>query len=156
MPPVIKMPAKRSVVDNVVKGGIAAPIDMATGKICGPAIQMDKCLMTWTDKHPDTGQELKGFALPMWNEAIDLALRAHETFPSMYFIGWDIAILQDGVVLVEGNPDFDTFLTVLPHKLTLSDTQFIPYYNYHWAGPAPQRNFRSERVPEGLPIIVER
>jgi hypothetical protein len=47
-------------------------------------------------------------------------------------------ILQDGPVLVEGNCPFDTDLTVLPHGLTLSDTQFIPYYNYHWARPVSQ------------------
>jgi putative polysaccharide biosynthesis protein len=134
MPPVIKMPAGRSVVDNVVHGGLAAPVDLATGTICGPALQKDNCLgVIWTDKHPDSGQELKGFSIPMWTEAVDLARRAHETFPSMHFIGWDIAILQDHAVLVEGNPTFDPFLTVLPHRLSLSDTQFIPYYNFHWA-----------------------
>jgi hypothetical protein len=79
------------------------------------------------EKHPDSDQLFEGFAIPMWSEAVDLARRAHETFPSMHFIGSDIAILQDGPVLVEGNFPFDTDLTVLPHGLTLSDTQFIPY-----------------------------
>ena len=68
----------------------------------------------------------------MWTEAVDLALRAHQTFPSVHFIGLDIAISQDGPVLVEGNGLPDLELTVLPHGITLSDTQFIPYYNYHW------------------------
>jgi Sugar-transfer associated ATP-grasp len=131
MPPVIRMPTGRLVVDN---SALAAPIDFATGTICGPALQKDNCFgVTSTDRHPDSGQKFKGFPIPMWSEAVDLARRAHETFPSMYFIAWDTAILQDGPVLVEGNAAFDTDVTVLPHGLTLSDTQFIPYYNYHWA-----------------------
>jgi Sugar-transfer associated ATP-grasp len=89
-----------------------------------------------TNEHPDGGGKFKGFPIPMWSEAVGLARRAHETFRSMSFIGWDIAILQDGPVLVEGNFPFDTDLTVLPHGLTLSDTQFISYYNYHWTNSA--------------------
>ena len=85
-----------------------------------------------TDKHPDSGQEFRGFCIPMWTEAVHLARRAHQTFSSLPFIAWDIAILQDGPVLVEGNPIFHTDVTLLPHGLTLSDTQFIPYYNHHW------------------------
>jgi hypothetical protein len=134
MPPVIRMPAGRSVVDNFHSDGLAAPIDLATGTICGPALQKDKRLgVISTDRHPDTGQEFMGFPIPMWTEAVDLARRAHETFPSLHFIGWDIAILQDRPILVEGNAPWDCDLTILPHGLTPSDTQFIPYYNHHLA-----------------------
>jgi hypothetical protein len=127
------MPAGRLVVDNFLQGGLAAPIDFAAGRICGPAVRKDNDLgLISTNRHPDTGQEFNGFPIPMWSEAVELARRAHKTFPTVAFIGWDIAILQDGPVLVEGNFPFDTDLTVLPHGLTLSDTQFIPYYNYHW------------------------
>ena len=133
MPPVIRMPAGRSVVDNFAQNGLAAPIDLATGTVCGAAVQMDNHLgLISTDKHPDSGQEFRGFCIPMWTEAVHLARRAHQTFSSLPFIAWDIAILQDGPVLVEGNPIFHTDVTLLPHGLTLSDTQFIPYYNHHW------------------------
>ena len=133
MPPVIRMPAGRSVVDNFAQNGLAAPIDLATGTVCGAAVQMDNYVgLISTDKHPDSGQEFRGFCIPRWTEAVHLARRAHQTFPSVPFIAWDIAILQDGAVLLEGNPIFHTRVTLLPHGLTLSDTQFIPYYNYHW------------------------
>jgi Sugar-transfer associated ATP-grasp len=137
LPPVIRMPAGRLVVDNFALGGLAAPVDFVTGKISGPAVKKDNRLgIISIDKHPDSGQELKGFPIPMWSEAVDLARRAHETFPSMYFIAWDIAILEDGPILVEGNIPADTAGPVLTHGLTLSDTQFISYYNHHWANSA--------------------
>ena len=133
MPPVIRMPAGRSIVDNFAQNGLAAPIDLATGTVCGAAVQMDNYLgQISTEKHPDSGQVFIGFCIPSWTEAVHLARRAHQTFSSLPFIAWDIAILQDGPVLVEGNPIFHTHVTLLPHGLTLSDTQFIPYYNYHW------------------------
>jgi hypothetical protein len=127
------MPEGRLVVDSFAQGGLAAPIDLATGTICGPALRKDNRLgAIWLEEHPDTAQKFEGLAVPMWAEAVKLARLAHKTFPSLHFIAWDIAILQDGPVLVEGNFMFDIDLTLLPHRLSLSDTQFIPYYNYHW------------------------
>jgi putative polysaccharide biosynthesis protein len=134
MPPVIRVPKGRLVVDSFSQGGLAAPIDLATGIICGPALQKDNRLgAIWLEEHPDTGQKFQGFPVPMWTKAVQLARLAHKTFPFLHFIAWDIAILGDGPVLVEGNSVFGIDLTVLPHRLSLSDTQFIPYYNYHWA-----------------------
>jgi hypothetical protein len=130
MPPVIRVPTGRLVVDNFSQGGLAAPIDPASGTICGPVVQKDNRLSAlWLEEHPDTGQKFEGFPVPLWTEAAELARLAHKTFSSLYFIAWDIAVLQDGPVLVEGSSVFGTDLTVLPHRLSLSDTQFIPYYN---------------------------
>jgi hypothetical protein len=134
MPPVIRMPAGRMVVDNFAQGGLLAPVDLATGTICGPALQKDGTFgVISIEKHPDSGQPFRGFLIPMWSETLDLARRAHEAFRSVHFIGWDIAILEDGPILVEGNGGVNLDATVLAHGVTLSDTQFIPYYNYHWA-----------------------
>jgi hypothetical protein len=133
MPPVFRMPVGRLVVDNFARGGLLAPVDLATGTICGPVLQKDKCLgVVQIDTHPDSGQKFGGFPVPRWTEAVALARRAHQTVLSVPFIGWDIAILQHGPVLVEANTLPDTDI-VLPHGLTLSDTQLIPYFKYHWA-----------------------
>ena len=45
----------------------------------------------------------------MWQETIDLAVRAHRIFPDYVLIGWDIAIVEDGPCVIEGNrgPDVD-------------------------------------------------
>jgi hypothetical protein len=132
MPPAIRMPIGKAIVDNIAQGGLAAPIDLATGEICGPAIQKDKAIgISRFEKHPDTGLEFVGMQLPCWSEVLELAQRAHAAFPSMPFVGWDIAILRNGPVVLEGNSWWDVDLTLLPHRMSLSDTQFIPYFNYH-------------------------
>lgn len=132
LPPAIRMPIGQAIVDNIAQGGLAAPVDITTGKICGPAIQKDKAIgVSRFEKHPDTGVNLVGTQLPCWREVLDLAKQAHLAFPSMPFVGWDIAILKDGPVVLEGNSWWDVDLTILPHRISLSDTQFIPYYNYH-------------------------
>ncbi len=133
LPPAIRMPIGQAIVDNIAQGGLAAPINLATGEICGPAIQKDKAIgISRFEKHPDTGADLIGAQLPCWREVLDLARQSHAAFPSMPFVGWDIAILPDGPVVLEGNSWWDVDLTILPHRITLCDTQFIPYCNHHF------------------------
>jgi Sugar-transfer associated ATP-grasp len=98
----------------------------------GPGIQRDlataikRCAV-----HPDTDVPLLGFAVPGWSEVVKLAVRAHQAFSTLHFVGWDIAVLQSGPVLVEGNEGWNPDVVVLSHGISFSDTQFIPYFNYH-------------------------
>lgn len=100
---------RNTTVDNFHAGGIAARVDLRTGEL-GPAtdLGMDAAL-GWLDRHPDTGAPITGRKLPLWRETLELARQAHRSFPDRAIIGWDIGILADGPVLVEGNssPDLD-------------------------------------------------
>jgi hypothetical protein len=137
LPPVIRMPVGDAIADNIAQGGLAAPID-AAGRLAGPAICKDnRHGVAIHARHPTTGIEFLGFQLPFWQEVWGLAHRAHEMFPALHFIGWDIAITGAGAVLVEGNASWDADLTLVPHAITLADTAFIPYYNFHFGGSAP-------------------
>ena len=55
----------------------------------------------WHDTHPLTGGRIAGRVLPHWQEAVDLAIRAHAAFSEWAVIGWDIAWTPDGPVLLE-------------------------------------------------------
>jgi hypothetical protein len=97
------------VVDNFHAGGIAAKVDIATG-IIGPATDMGfRRDSRWWNTHPTTGAPITDRVVPRWFEAAALAIRAHAAFADQVTIGWDIAVLDDGVYLVEGNksPDLD-------------------------------------------------
>ncbi len=98
-----------SAVDNFHAGGVAAAIDVETGRL-GPATDIGKSAdSVWHERHPYSGAQIAGRKLPMWADAVDLAVRAHRVFHDYVLVGWDIAFLDDGPCLVEGNrgPDVD-------------------------------------------------
>ena len=88
------------VVDNFVAGGMTVPIDIETGVINNVAV--DKVGNVF-DIHPDTKVPFHGFALPHWDEVIDLAKKAALRVETVKYVGWDIASTPEGPILVEGN-----------------------------------------------------
>ena len=98
-----------SVVDNLHQGGIAAAIDPASG-LLGPASNLGKDpRLGWLDRHPTTGARIEGRALEWWPLVRALGLRAQRVFSDRLFVGWDLAMTEDGPIVVEGNssPDLD-------------------------------------------------
>jgi len=106
----LRMPVSPlSSVDNFHAGGIAAAVDINAGRL-GPATDIGlKPDSRWHERHPLTGAAITGRRLPMWRETMELAVHAHRAFPDYIFVGWDIAILDDGPCVIEGNrgPDLD-------------------------------------------------
>jgi hypothetical protein len=98
-----------SAVDNFHSGGIAAAVDVKTGRL-GRATDLGMGPdFKWHDVHPLTGAQIAGRQLPMWKETLELAVRAHRSFSDYVLVGWDIAVLEDGPCVIEGNrgPDVD-------------------------------------------------
>jgi len=56
-----------------------------------------------TTVHPETGKGFDGFQIPYYEECIDLVTRAHRKFHQIYSIVWDIAITENGPLIIEGN-----------------------------------------------------
>jgi len=88
------------VVDNVDCGGMAARVDLQTGRLL--TVGADKQGNTFT-QHPITGTPIVGFEIPFFQEAMDMCLQAAQKIPQMRFIAWDVAITVDGPLLIEGN-----------------------------------------------------
>jgi hypothetical protein len=99
----------KSPVDNLHAGGIAAPVDLVTGRLGAASDLSGGLRFTWHDTHPLTGAAITDRILPFWPETVALAVRAHAAFSEWTVTGWDIAILDDGPWLIEGNkgPDID-------------------------------------------------
>lgn len=98
-----------NVVDNFHQGGLAANVDLATGKV-GEASDMGvRPAVGWRETHPVSGAQFHGRVLPQWREVLDLACRAHRAFPHRTVVGWDVAMLPEGPCIIEGNakPDLD-------------------------------------------------
>ncbi|MFT5696615.1 MAG: hypothetical protein ACI9QQ_002597 [Myxococcota bacterium] len=98
---VFRMASGRTIVDNIHRGGIAAGIDLATGKLDSAIALGPEAIRT--DLHPETQRTFRGKTLPNWAEALALVVRAHRAFDGRCVIGWDVAFTPLGPVLIEGN-----------------------------------------------------
>ena len=94
-------------VDNVHSGGIAAGIDIETGRVETPA--MDKRFRRYTH-HPETKQPITGFSVPDWETIKRFAIRASLVTPELRYTSWDIALTNDGPVMIEGNWDAEFYM----------------------------------------------
>ena len=88
------------VMDNVDCGGMAARIDLDSGKLL--TVGADKQGNTFI-KHPMTNTSIIGFEIPFWEEAKAMCMKAAEKVPQMRFIAWDVAITENGPTFIEGN-----------------------------------------------------
>ncbi len=88
------------VMDNVDCGGMAARINLETGKLL--TVGADKQGNTFI-KHPMTNASIIGFQIPFWEEAKQMCLAAAQKIPQMRFIAWDVAITENGPTFIEGN-----------------------------------------------------
>jgi hypothetical protein len=118
-------------VDNVHAGGIIAAIDLGTGRLGRASNLGTDARLGWLDAHPDTGQQITGEQLPMWNEVKDLAVRGHRAFNDRAIIGWDIGITPDGPILVEGNYGPDVDMMQRPTGVPLGRGRFTQLIAHH-------------------------
>lgn len=136
-----------AIVDNFSAGGLAAPVDLATG-IAGPACsKRSRWRIGSHDAHPATGAQIAGFALPGWDEAKRQAMLGHRALLGEDFllVGWDVALAADGPVLLEGNwnPGGNLLQTVSGRGIAA--TRLGELYRHHLAR-LPDARFRDARV----------
>jgi Sugar-transfer associated ATP-grasp len=100
---------KNKTVDNLHAGGIGALVDVAKGSLSRASNLGSDARLGWFSGHPDTGEPIEGRIIPFWEEAKAAAVKAHRHFDDRVVVGWDIAILEDGPIFIEGNgnPDLD-------------------------------------------------
>lgn len=89
-----------SVVDNFHSGGMVAVADLETGKLVTHAADMDGHVF---ETHPLTNTVIKGFQIPWFAEALQMVRDACAEHEIEGYLGWDIAIAEDGPMLIEIN-----------------------------------------------------
>ncbi len=109
----MKIGTNKAVVDNMNSGGFVSPIDLESGMLTHPGYDMSK---NTYHEHPDTKEKIVGFQIPFWKECKEMCLAAAEKFPEVGYVGWDVAITENGPLLIEGNPfPGHVFLQLPPH-----------------------------------------
>lgn len=87
-----------SVVDNTGAGGISAALDENGVVIAACGEAGDRF-----ETHPDTGVRILGARIPHWEEAVAFVKQLAMVLPSVRYVGWDLALTDDGWVMIEGN-----------------------------------------------------
>ena len=95
-------------VDNWAAGGLAIGIN-SDGRLKKYGLYKP-CHGRSTVQHPDTGVVFSEFVVPFYQESVDLVCRAHQLFYGIHSIGWDVAITDNGPVIIEGNDNWEISL----------------------------------------------
>lgn len=103
--------SREKCVDNACAGGLYSNVDIETG-ILGSARSHSKD--KWADeqgnsmlfdRHPIANTLIKGLTIPNWETIKKDVVRLHEKllFTNISFIAWDVAVLNDGIKIIEAN-----------------------------------------------------
>ena len=97
--PFIRLGQGGRCVDNGGNGGIIASIDYETGIISGAIDErMNRYVV-----HPDSGKTILGYHIPHWENAKSFVVKLARVLPDLNYCGWDLALTDEGWVMVEAN-----------------------------------------------------
>jgi Sugar-transfer associated ATP-grasp len=122
-----KIPAGANAADNYWRpGNILVELDQELGlrRSATSGFGLDMCNVT---THPDSGLAIPGSAVPNWRDVCALALEGARLFGEMGMIGWDIAPVDGGAVIVEANVTPDLFLPQLADRRGILDEGMRKY-----------------------------
>jgi len=88
-----------TVVDNFSGGGMYTYVDNE-GTVFVNAIDQNDNVYS---EHPVSKQKIVGFKIPMFKEAVEMVEAAAKVVPEIAYVGWDVAVSQEGPLIVEGN-----------------------------------------------------
>ena len=98
-----KIPSPTNIADNYWrKGNIIADVDPQSGVI-RRAIRGKGINIEVLDIHPETGEKLVGLTLPFWNELKHVNQACAQLFAPVRYQSLDIALTQDGPIVIEVN-----------------------------------------------------
>lgn len=106
---VLRVGTGHNCVDNWAAGGLSIGIDIASGTLKKYGFYKPG-YGTKATEHPDTGFVFEGYKIPYFEEALEMALKYHRILRSVHSIGWDIAILDNGPTIIEGNDNWEISL----------------------------------------------
>lgn len=89
-------------VSNTHNGGVMVHVDPESGIVDSKGRNPEGKFYL---HHPGNGVLLIGKKIPYWKEVLDYAKKLHKNIPNAPYIGWDIAITEDGPTVIEGNSD---------------------------------------------------
>jgi hypothetical protein len=118
---VLKIPVGASTTDNwqaSASGNCIAAVDVERGTLerARRSTRRDWPALEDRSEHPVTGERIEGFALPGWEALVDVVLRAQASLPGLRSCGWDVALTDEGPLLVEANVRYGMSIMQVSHR----------------------------------------
>ncbi len=108
-----KIPAGSNTADNYWRrGNLLAQLDVTQGRVLR-VLSGSGLDLVQLDHHPDSNAPLIGFQIPHWQRMVDTVTEAASMMQHVPLIGWDVAALDEGPIIVEMNERPDFFLPQL-------------------------------------------
>lgn len=110
---VMRIPAAGNVHDNFsagASGNLIAAVDPSTGELSrawGRKQGSSSGLLDSFARNPATGTQIEGIQVPMWREVQEVLSRAATAFSRLPCLGWDLAVTEQGVLVIEANSNPD-------------------------------------------------
>jgi hypothetical protein len=119
-----KIPAGVNAADNFWRpGNLLAQLDHESGRVVR-VIRADGQKHEEVTHHPDSGALLQGASVPNWEKLILFAIEGAKMFADAPLIGWDIAPVDGGAVVVEANVTPDMTIHQLADGRGMLDDDF--------------------------------
>lgn len=126
----LRMPLQGFDVDNYSQGGVIVPISMQDG-LLGRGVTLKPVNGKFEfSRHPDTGAQIEGVTLPYWNTLVNQAIETHTHFKTC-FVGWDLTMTSEGVMMIEGNIGWASGSYEIPWQDSIRNTDY-PWLHERW------------------------
>lgn len=102
----LKLGTGTAIVDNQHSDGINGNVDLQTGITNTPFFDLD---LNEYYRHPTTNEILLGVQVPNWEILKEKVTVAANRISEVPYLGWDVAILDNDIAIIEANeaPDHD-------------------------------------------------
>ncbi|QNA90645.1 hypothetical protein G4G28_22890 [Massilia sp. Dwa41.01b] len=117
----VRIVVGESDVDNFshgASGNLVAGVDVETGKMITAIGSRSRTWPAMKDVpiHPQSGASIVGVQVPHWPQVLELVKKAHTSIEGLHTVGWDVAVLEDGPVIVEANWRYDIDILQVAYK----------------------------------------
>ena len=117
-----KIPCGFNSADNFWRdGNLLAQLDLDSGRVLRVVQRVDRDFDE-ISHHPETGESFADLAVPNWSDVVGVALEAAKVIPELPLVGWDVAPVDDGAVLVEFNETPDLRLHQIADRRGILDS----------------------------------
>jgi hypothetical protein len=121
---VAKIATGTNPADNYWRAGnMLGAVEVSCGRIAG-VVRGTGSTMRRDEAHPDTGRAVIGFEVPHWSRLYALAREAAAVFPGIRTQSWDIALTDQGPILLEVNFGGDLKLAQLAEGRGVLDDEY--------------------------------